>query len=286
MLTEEYWSEQCRSLKISSSQQSMRTETNALPPEKCQQESARLDYDGHFVFENVFSLESTAPLRQAIEELTVRGWPAIFVSLFDEFWQMVQALQPIGRQLLKDDYMIFPDYWVWHVDHRQPQSGWRPHREAVVNVADPNYPTDSVSLWVSLSNATTENGCMYVLPKSKDKGYPHTIKFDMSTLQHVKALPVPAGSVIGWNQSVFHWGSSNSREATESRISFAMELRPISCKDDIPYMMASDHFPDFKERLRLVAMQFINYKHLHGLTLSPEMEGFIQNVLGSDYVPR
>jgi hypothetical protein len=285
MLNREYWRTLCPRLNIDRKLQA-HANLNPCSPEKWRQEKSRLDYDGHFVFEKIFAADSLTEIRATIEDLSAHGVPAIFVSLFDEFWEMVHALRPIGQALLGEEYQIFPDYWVWHIDHRKSQAGWRPHREAVINVPDPDYPTESLSLWVALSDATTENGCMYVLPKSKDKGYPHTIKFDIGTLQHVKALPVPAGSVIGWNQSVFHWGSSNSREATGPRISFAMELCPISQKRDIPLMMKSDHLPSFEERLRLVAMQFVNYKHLHGLEAHPEITAFVDTVLGKDYAPR
>lgn len=283
MLTRQDWLTRCPDLHIESPD---RTPVAIEPPSeaKWQMEKDRLDYDGHFKFERIFSAEKLQRLRHGAEQLTAQGLPALFVSLFDEFWETVQALRPVGERLLGEDYLIFPDYWVWHIDHRQSQSGWRPHRESVVNVADPNYPTESISLWVALSDATTENGCMYVLPKSKDKGYPHTIKFDIGTLQHVKALPVPAGSVIGWNQSVFHWGSSNSREAEAPRISFAMELRPLSQTREIPFMMKSDVFPNFEERIRLVAMQFVNYRHLHGLSEQIELQSFVDQVLGKDYV--
>lgn len=283
MLTREHWISQETGLSIGGPSKPLVPGPN-ISPLKWTQEKNRLEYDGHFVFESAFPEESLASLRTAASKLVELGYPAIFLSVFDEFWRMVARLQPIGEGLLEEKYMIFPDYWVWHIDNKKKQSGWKPHREQKVDIDDPNLPTQSISLWVSLSKATTDNGCMYVLPKSKDRGYPHTLKFDITTLQDVKALPVPAGSVIGWNQSVFHWGASNSIEASEPRVSFAMELRRVSRADDIPFMMPSDFFPSFEQRLRLVAMQFVNYKHLHGC--EPRFMDFAYSVLGPDYVAR
>ena len=285
MLTPEYWAKICPRLSVSGGEGGLNPVAQ-VSAHRWQQEKNRLDYDGHVIFEEVFNDSGIECLKNAILDLDRAGLPAIFVSLFDEFWSLVRALQPIGKELLGEDYMIFPDYWVWHIDHRKDQAGWKPHRETTVTTADPNYGTDSISLWVALSDATTENGCVYVLPKSKDKGYPHTLKFNIETLQHVKALPVKAGSVIGWNQSVFHWGSSNSREATHPRISFAMELSRLSQPRDIPLMMSSDFKPSFEERLRLVATQFVNYKHLHGLSGNTEINAFVNSILGSSDASR
>jgi hypothetical protein len=252
--------------------------------ETMKREQQRLDFDGHFIFKNTLKMDTLKKLKKAILILEENNLPAIFISLYDEFWQLVHDLNPIGSGLLGEDYMIFPDFWVWNVDHKKQSSGWRPHRESIVESSDSSYPTKSISLWISLTEATTENGCMYILPKSKDRGYPSSIVFDINTLQDVKALPVPAGSIIGWNQSVFHWGSSNSRLACDSRMSFAMELRKVSDRDEIPFMIASHKVPSFNERVHLVAMQFVNYKHLH--SENQTMMNFSDSILGSDYDPK
>lgn len=281
LTSQKFWSETLPELSIGELQEYNSNKSLKVSTTKLEKECERLDYDGHFVFDDVLELAPIFKLKRSIEILNEKGIPAIFLSLYDEFWQMVADLRPLGQTLLGEDYMIYPDYWVWHVDAKNESKGWRPHRESYVATPDPNYPTTSISLWVALSDATTENGCMYVLPKSKDKGYPHTLVFDINTLQDVKALPVKAGSVIGWNQSVFHWGASNSKYAHDSRMSFAMELRRVSDNDKIAMMLESNKVPSYEARLKLVAMQFVHYEHLH--KESDLMMKFSRAIVGEEY---
>ena len=174
------------------------------------------------------------------------------------------AIRPHRRRGERVRSPRFPDYWVWYLDPAREQAGWKPHREGYVDSDDRNYPTTSISLWLALSDATAENGCVYVLPKSKDQGYPSSVNLELDTLQHIRALEARAGSIIGWNQSVFHWGSQSAQWAEEPRVSFAMEFSPVSQRRDIPGMLDATGLPNFEQRLRLIAMQFEHYKHLHG----------------------
>src|SRR5438093_1083574 len=76
-----------------------------------------------------------------------------------------------------------------------------------------------LTTWVPLTDATLSNGCMYVVPKSTDERVQQAVenyssrKMSMGDvqrlLQHARALPARAGSVLCWGFGLLHWGSVN-----------------------------------------------------------------------------
>jgi len=83
-----------------------------------------------------------------------------------------------------------------------------------------------------LSDATVENGCMFLLPAGVSCEISDAIDTDTalsprvvrSALQDVIALPATAGAMIGWRGNILHWGGANAGGA-EPRLSLALELR-------------------------------------------------------------
>jgi hypothetical protein len=113
-----------------------------------------------------------------------------------------------------------------------------------------------VNLWITLADATPTNSCMYVLPAPQDPGYRSGARdtaFDRSQLQDVRALPAPAGSVLGWTTHLMHWGSRSSPDATEPRISATAYVQRA---DRPPASSAIMDFRDpvpFEQRLAWIA---------------------------------
>ena len=61
---------------------------------------------------------------------------------------------------------------------KKEQQGWGPHRDRLLELgfkpfADDGSPA-SLNFWVPLTRATPKNGCMYVVPRSKDGCYNNT----------------------------------------------------------------------------------------------------------------
>jgi hypothetical protein len=156
------------------------------------------------------------------------GWPAVFAFVYDEFWLLPRtpALKRFLRSVLGREYRQLPRIWCHFIDTAAGNSGWAPHVDG---------PMDSgrVSLWFPLSDATLDNGCMYVIPKGRvpqetflkfagrhEGANPHEVRV---LLQSTRALPATAGSVIGWEFGLIHWGASVGA-AHEPRISFALEF--------------------------------------------------------------
>ena len=146
-----------------------------------------------------------------------------------------------------------------------------------------------LSIWVPLTDATLTNGCMYVVPRGEDvKGAMARFNTSETTyadtvtlLQHARALPAPAGSVLGWGFDVLHWGSL-SRNASAPRVSVAYEwLGPDGDpdEDELPLLDPDDGFPTLPERLDFIARAILSY-HRFDIALLP-FEDLAEQLLGA-----
>ena len=92
-------------------------------------------------------------------------------------------------------------------------------------------------------------------------------QFDM---QSIRALPGNPGDFFIWNQAVLHWGSKTAPQATESRVSMAVEFQ----RGDIPSFhdpLINPHITlPFNVRLKLIGMQILQYRHMYKVL--PEVE--------------
>ena len=118
-------------------------------------------------------------------------------------------------------------------------------------------------MWVPLTDATLDNGCIYVIPRDRlpEDLRGNYLKIDHVThaqldrlLQSTRALPSPAGAFLGWNHELIHWGSVSSGQV-EPRISLALEF---TGRDAVPDPDESPLFdmatlPSFVDRLRAIA---------------------------------
>jgi hypothetical protein len=203
----------------------------------------------------------------AVVRLTEHGFIAPFCFMYDEFWLMFIKLNPVLRRLLGDGYWMLPNFWAWYIDPRSGQSGWKPHRDANHMALFPDRRPKSLSVWLPLTDATTLNGCMYVLPAHLDQTYgtPRDNEWRIEP-QDVRALPGPAGSLFAWTQALLHWGSRSSPLASGPRISMSVEFQ----RGDVPPMYQplipplALLSPD--QRLKLICQQVLRYQNMQSTT--------------------
>jgi hypothetical protein len=158
-------------------------------------------------------------LRDTISLFHKMNIPVQFCFVYDEFWLLFMQLHYVISSVVGDGYKRLPDFWSWRIDNTAGKSGWNLHRDKSVDFnvlfEDTGLPK-SLTVWIALSEANSLNSCMYVLPAHLDPSYhtKHNINSGNQTgniwaeiLQNVRALPVPAGSVLMWNQvkSSFFW---------------------------------------------------------------------------------
>jgi hypothetical protein len=169
--------------------------------------------DQHYVVDRVLNegyvqLEPLAwqlPLQDmvdVIEKLHELHIPITFCFMYDEFWYMFMRLHITLQHILGSDYKRLPDFWAWRVDPKQSERGWHVHRDKNFETLYTSGMPKTLSVWIPLTDATTSNGCMYVLPADRDPTYrrqdllgPHFEEL----ASDLRALPIQAGKNSLWN---------------------------------------------------------------------------------------
>lgn len=229
------------------------------------QECERFDHDGYFSFDGVLDRARVAALREGAEILHEQGIPEVFLVLFDAFWEIIAEADGTTRALVGGDYRVLPRMWVWYVDPSREEAGWPPHREHHVDVDgwDPEDPVESVGFWVSLTDVTPDRSPIVLLPVSKDPGYPHEIVLSLEDFASFRTMIVPEASLIGWHQSVLHWGARSSRWTQEPRISLGWEVAVAGSTAWTADATWTCQRPAWNRRLRLAGAMLLQYEKFH-----------------------
>jgi hypothetical protein len=225
-----------------------------------------LKQDGYFQLDAILPEAEIFRMAVGIDELVQQDLPPVFAFVYDEFWRLRQRISHLLTAILGEGYLQLPDFWAWYIPPIDGYAGWGQHRDRGTNTLRPDGLPNSLTLWLPLTDATPANGCMYMVPASQDPNYPDNLQsIELENYQSVRALPAPAGSILGWNQNVLHWGGSSSRKATVPRISLAWEFQ----RGDIPaqrspLLSPTDLF-SFPQRLSLIGRQISQYAHMYHL---------------------
>ncbi|WP_417805736.1 phytanoyl-CoA dioxygenase family protein [Thalassospira lucentensis] len=234
--------------------------------------------EGYFLIEDILPIDELAMLRRGIENLVANDLPPAMIYLYDEAWQVFMRLRPLLSHFLGDRIALLPHFWAWHVDPGEDGRGWPPHRDYQGESAIGDEMVISLSLWVPLSTAMPENGCMYVLPRSFERTYGHPVTKPQDVpLQDVRALPAKPGTVMGWRQDLYHWGGRASKHATEPRMSLSLEFQNAAFDPLAQQLLALDRPPVFLERLELIAAQFEKYTHMQ--SIGPEVVAWAKAIM-------
>jgi hypothetical protein len=87
-----------------------------------------------------------------------------------------------------------------------------------------------------------------------------------------------AGSVLGWNQAVLHWGAHAAHRTAAPRISLACAFQR---GDVAPYgapLFAPAPPPGFAQRQRLIGRQTLRYTHM--MSADPRWSDLAEVVAG------
>ena len=234
--------------------------------------------EGYFHASSVGWGMDIALMANTVRALDRAGLSPVFAFLYDEFWIPFYRLSPIYRGLL-GEYMALPDFWVWNVDPARGDAGWRPHRDKDRHSLLPDGMPKSITTWMPLSRATPLNGCMYLVPANLDPTY-NTPQEKEWRFEHasIRALPAEAGDVFMWNQAVVHWGSRTSPRGGESRVSMAFEFQRADVAPMNQPLLPPLAFHEFGARLRLIAKQVLQYRHMY--KVDPAIERLALQVVG------
>jgi ectoine hydroxylase-related dioxygenase (phytanoyl-CoA dioxygenase family) len=188
--------------------------------------------------------------------------------------------------MLGESYRLSPDFWAWHVAPNSTGRGWVFHRDAEIgrpfdasaHIREDGQPR-LCTIWIPLTDATTHNSCIYVLPFPQDPAMQSFLrKQSLETIQqqaqltnwtNIRALPAQAGSVLGWSAYIIHWGSQSTDWATHARVSLGiyyetadapMVGRPFDPEGRRYINLHDRDFRiSFEDRLRIIANIFAIY---------------------------
>jgi hypothetical protein len=236
-----------------------------LDPVTLRETTARFPLEGYVRAPSLVPATAAARMRDGAVALAAAGWPPVFAFMYDEFWR-VARIAPIAALLtdvLGARYRQTPYVWTHVVAGRRGATGWAPHVD--------NTAGDSrLTVWIPLSDATIETGCMSVIPKHLTpqggaSPWYRRPTLDMSealALLHAsRALPARAGSVLGWDAGLMHWGSARMADG-DPRISISMEFVPASAAPAVlaeTLPVASNELPSHAHRLRIIASAIALY---------------------------
>lgn len=217
--------------------------------------------EGYFHLNSVFDPAELKKLADAAKVLHREQWPTVFAFVYDEFWHIQNRYRDILTEMLGKDHRLMPNIWVFYINPDNESKGWGPHRDRqkIVNLRPDGTPL-SINFWTPLTDATPLNGCMYALPACRDRYYStNTSTTVAEDLQDIRALPAPVGSVLGWNETVFHWGARSSNRASEPRIAIASVFQSTECGAfETPLLPVGQLLP-FEMRVGLIAQQFSRF---------------------------
>ena len=250
----------------------------ATPPRNVQLNAERMAEDGYFQDRNDTLVRLSPVLAEAVKTCKRLDIPPAFLFLFDEAWECFHALAPTLAQFLGSDFVMLPDFWVWHVDPKAQESGWTPHRDKGFMALGPNGEPLSLTVWMPLTDAMPINGCMYMLPAGRDPVYGTTDDKNWQVdFPSIRALPARPGDFLCWNQAVLHWGARSSRFAQDVRISMAFEFQRADVAPFNKPLLPLFANLDFPSRLWLVGKQIMQYRHMY--KVRPEYEALAQSLL-------
>ena len=256
-LDQAYWRRLNPDLSIGAERSTVALEAAPLGPTETATQLAKLRREGYFQTSPVLAPDVLGRMRQAIDRIRAERWPAVFAYVYDEFWEIVRSpsLVRLVSGFLGNGYQQNSRIWAFYVAPARGARGWHPHSDSC--------DESRLTVWVPLTDATLDNGCIYVIPRDRlpEDLRGNYLKIDHVThaqldrlLQSTRALTSPAGAFLGWNHELIHWGSVSSGQV-EPRISLALEF---TGRDAVPDPDESPLFdmatlPSFVDRLRAIA---------------------------------
>lgn len=260
----EYWIDLNPQLTLSSDPFSASPAPFEALGTRAEESILRLRREGYDQIDPIFPAPRMANLAQAVQRVVDAGFPTPLAMVYDEFWQLIPALDRLLRPILGGAYVIVPDYWIYHIDGQRELGGWEGHRDDETGqwtLRDDGSPT-LLTLWIPLTDATLDNACMYVLPTDRDPNFPDNVEKDavpFELLPEVRALPADAGSVLIWNQYALHWGAQRSPRARGPRISLAIYVQSADVDPYLAQPLDTSAPLSFEERLAIASRAVIKY---------------------------
>jgi hypothetical protein len=267
----EFWRSICPQLSISDSPLGSYVEPYAVSPCDIQMAGQQIIEEGYFQVGLVVPRQETKLIAGAVCTVIEQGFPAPFVLVYDQVWQMLSRLENLILPILGTCYDMTSDVWVYYIRgvnedraESKENSGWAPHRDgkSVISTLRGDGRPQLLNVWIPFTDATVKHSCMYVLPTHRDPNYPDNLQewsVPPKCLQDIRALPAEAGTVLGWNEYALHWGSRTSRWATDPRISMTARFQSRDLDGSNLVILHPNSSFSFQARLATIGTLFDTY---------------------------
>lgn len=218
-------------------------------------------------------------LAAAAERLAGAGWPPVFVFMLDEAWAVAEGAWPLLAHALADETGdssadecgLDTSVFCW-IARRDPSPGvapavapaapsdagasraesaagpppganfGTPHRDftALESLRASDGAPALLSAWVPLTDVSSRNGAMSVLPREFDPlfakrwAYGHMrpglheddgvleLRFDLAGARQL--APLPAGALLAWCGNTVHWGGRCSAREPRPRVALGFNF--------------------------------------------------------------
>ena len=198
------------------------------------------------------------------------------ILVYDEVWVMAHQIAEIMRTV-SGGCTNSQDALAWSITPSLNQAGFAPHRDRQPVDVRGSFRADGspryCTCWIALSNASTDNSCLYLIPREHDPGYDagddHRIdaedplasifKRDVA-VQSVRACPLPPGGALLFSHRAMHWGSSGRPDCSRPRVSLSFGHSDPTF--EAPYFARPFEqlpFPHPRVRIALASAQLIAY---------------------------
>ena len=121
-------------------------------------------------------------LALGVVQLMQCDWSPAFIAMFDEAWWVCNAIDAMMQKVTGGNRNNM-DFLAWYIDPGQsvadggagPAAGFAPHRDRqprdIPASFKPGGEAKYLTCWLPFTDATPENSCLYMIPKSADPSY-------------------------------------------------------------------------------------------------------------------
>lgn len=209
---------------------------------------------------------------RAVRAVEREGWPLVFAYVYDALWDVLRAprVRRLLTSLLGEGFRQLPGIWLHRVPALEGARGWGPHVDVpgACHITADGRP-DRLTGWIPLTDATLENGCLFVVPADEAGEIAarfaelEDIRFDdaLALLHAARPLPARAGSLLLWRFDVIHWGGVATAEAKGPRLSASFEViaAGAALTREEGFALDPEVPPSFEARLSLIGRALLAY---------------------------
>jgi hypothetical protein len=273
LLSCEFWQRLNPDLRVCSGD-APALEGETLQPDEVEAVADSLRRKGYFQTRPTLSVDALGRLRAGIERLRELRLHPSFCFVYDEFWEVActPSVAAVVGSVLGPGHLQIPRVWCHYVHPVRSASGWVPHVD--------HDRSGRMTVWIPLTEATLDNGCMYVVARDlAPPGSGFEGRDAQGLLRATRALPAAPGELLGWDFETIHWGSVASEDAASPRISLSLEFIGADAANghEGPLVDTGHAIPSFEERLLFVTDGILRYsKYEPSLHLFAEMAADIR----------